>query len=361
MNIKNTYLFLLFIVLFSCEKEIEVNIEGSEQKIVVEGHIQPNYPIIVSLTKSKGYFEPYTSNELTEINVTDAIVSVTRVSDQVTRQLQFFAFDEESGFGIYTDLDLGNPFMFDQSFAIFGERYKLEIIHEEDTITSVTSIPFAESISEPLLDSIWFVEDENSPFYGDFHMWLNDPDTMGNNYLIESKRIAHWEGGQFSPDIEFVPALWAPIRPDMNGVNGQSFETFFERGEGTSFFSEDSTDGGTHGMGKREDFGNFKSSHFTVNQQNDTIWHKTDTVLIRISMLDKNSYEFWKTVELQESMNGNPFGEPQNLKHNIDGGYGIWEGKGALYYKVYAEKGITFIETYSPPLFDMNSEILEWY
>ena len=72
------------------------------------------------------------------------------------------------------------------------------------------------------------------------------------------------------------------------------------------------------------------------------------TVLFRFSQLDKVSFEFWRTIIAQEMMNNNPFAEPLNLKSNISGGLGIFEGKASVYYKLIAREDTTFTERVYP-------------
>ena len=102
------------------------------------------------------------------------------------------------------------------------------------------------------------------------------------------------------------------------------------------------------GIKRNGDFGNFQAS------QKDTaeIWQLADTVIIRFSQINEASFVFWRDTEYQEQTNGNPFAEPINLSHNINGGFGIWEGKGAIYFKVIAQKDTTFTERYFPDIFE---------
>ena len=58
---------------------------------------------------------------------------------------------------------------------------------KEIPLAATTPIPHATP-----LDSIWFVPDERYPEYGDFYIWYDDPDTMGNNVMFEHKRLAHF-------------------------------------------------------------------------------------------------------------------------------------------------------------------------
>jgi len=340
MKTKTLSLFIISLLIFSCTKEINIDLEFGKEQVVVEGMIHPNYPVLLSLSKTQGYFKEFSENELMEIGITDANVKVIRNSDKEEITLNFEEITLNFlPLGIYTDYSSFNP-----DFARFGESYKLQIIWNNDTITANTTIPFVENENINMIDSVWFIEDKHFPGYGDFYFYYNDPDTMGNNIMLESKRIAHWENGKFSPDFKFVKALWGSVRNDFEGLNGISFESMFERGESNLLSMNHIYEE------KDPNHGNFKAHHFEINEENDTVWHKADTVIIRFSQLDKASFEFWRSIEIQNGMNNNPFGEPQNLKSNIKGGIGIWEGKGCVYFKVVAQKDTIFKTRYEPKI-----------
>ena len=67
-----------------------------------------------------------------------------------------------------------------------------------------------------------------------------------------------------------------------------------------------------------------------------------DTVLVRISQIDIQSYNFWRSFDYQQQGNGNPFAEPLNLQTNINGGFGIWYGKSSTYFKAIAKEGLVY-------------------
>ena len=340
MNTKYLFIFICSLFLFSCEEEITLEIPHNKAKVVVEGYIQPHYPIVIQLTSSKGYFDEITENELMNVFLSDVTnIKVIRNSDQLTVDLSFIPLDSLGNIGIYSDLESFNP-----EFAQFGESYSLEIVYNGDTITANTNIPFIETAAEPIVDSIWFVETENSPGYGNFHMMYNDADTMGNNIMIESKRIYHYDYDleKNTPDIKFVKALWGAVRNDFEGFNGvKHFETYFERGEDAVF-------GDTGGRKMNDEFANFNMSQ--LDSLGNTI--PADVVLIRLSQIDAASFNFWRSTEFQEQMNGNPFGEPMNLQSNIKNGLGIWEGKGAIYIKAIAQEDTSFTIRHTPEIFE---------
>ena len=53
---KNKLTYILIIILFSCEKEIQLDIPNSGKDIVVQAMIQEGYHPIVQLTWSDSYF-----------------------------------------------------------------------------------------------------------------------------------------------------------------------------------------------------------------------------------------------------------------------------------------------------------------
>ena len=69
-----------------------------------------------------------------------------------------------------------------------------------------------------------------------------------------------------------------------------------------------------------------------------------DTVLVRLSQVDYNSYLFWRSVEYQASSNGNPFAEPINLQSNLSNGYGVFYGQAAVYYKPLLRKTLHILK-----------------
>ena len=100
------------------------------------------------------------------------------------------------------------------------------------------------------MDSLWFEVDENAdrPNLGNFWFHYSDPDTLGNTIMIEHKRVFHtketlWGSNPSNPnitpnsitvkDIEdplFIKSLWGFVRNDFEGLNGTSFDTYFQRG-----------------------------------------------------------------------------------------------------------------------------------
>ena len=339
---KIIYIFFLFIF-FACEKEIQLDIPSAGKEIVVQAMIQEGYPPLVQLTWSDSYFATIDSNSYNEMFISGAkiiIYNQDRTDSVILAEIDALI----QGFppGIYTDSNINfnanPPFSNFNDFCKEGSSYHLKVIVENDTLTATTSIPNATP-----LDSIWFVPDERYPEYGDFYIWYDDPDTMGNNVMFEHKRLAHFslkKKVSRSDDV-FIKAFGA-VRNDIEGLNGEAFVSFFERGRSSNFTTTGFTD-------HKASFANFQSAYY-----NDTVGEVfADTVLFRFSQLDKASFEFWRSVIAQDLMNGNPFAEPMNLKSNINGGLGVFEGKAAVYYKLIAREDTTFTQRIYPKVFEI--------
>ena len=331
---KIIYIFFLFIF-FACEKEIQLDIPSAGKEIVVQAMIQEGYPPVVQLTWSDSYFATIDSNSYNNMFVKGAEVTIynqDRTDSVILAEIDLL--NTKYSTVIYTDSNINfnanPPFSNFNDFCKEGSSYHLKVIFENDTLTATTSIPNATP-----LDSIWFVPDEIYPEYGDFYIWYDDPDTMGNNVMFEHKRLAHFslkKKVSRSDDV-FIKAFGA-VRNDIEGLNGEAFVSFFERGRSSNFTTTGFTD-------HKASFANFQSAYY-----NDTVGEVfADTVLFRFSQLDKASFEFWRSVIAQDLMNGNPFAEPINLKSNINGGLGVFEGKAAVYYKLIAREDTIFTDS----------------
>jgi hypothetical protein len=210
------------------------------------------------------------------------------------------------------------------------------------------------------MDSLWFEIDELAPRpnLGNFWFHYSDPDTLGNTIMIEHKRLAHTKEvfwGDNPPvgtapnsftvkqtsDPLFAKALWGFVRNDFEGLNGTSFDTYFQRGNLSSTLTATFDEV----IFEQEEEGYFKSGQ-TLPEHDKTVY--PDTVLVRMSQIDNNSYLFWRSVDYQANSNGNPFAEPINLQSNVSNGYGVFYGQAAVYYKLIAIEDTTYMERYYP-------------
>lgn len=370
------YTIALITLFSSCEKffefEQEVNFSqgNTQDNYVIQAVMQTGYPAYAFVTKSEPYFSPVSDNTLNNIFVTDAKINITDNEGNSVELINInnipsFGLEEIDGPldsiaqlfpGFYIewpfDVVLPPPY---NTIAKNGQQFQLTTVINLDTFTAVTTIP-----QEHLMDSLWFELDEFAPRPNLGNIWFHydDPDTLGNTIMIEHKRLAHtkevfWddnppngtEPNSFSvkqvADPLFAKALWGFVRNDFEGLNGTSFDTYFQRGTISPLFNSSFDEV----IFEQEENGYFKSGQSLEGHEQDVF---PDTVLVRMSQIDNNSYLFWRSVDFQASSNGNPFAEPINLQSNIKNGYGVFYGQAAVYYKIIAIEDTTYFERYYP-------------
>jgi hypothetical protein len=336
------YFLILSCILISCQEEITLDLPQAEDKLVVEGSIEPGFPAYVILTKNQRYFESIDINTYNSLFVDDAIVKVWAYNDYGTKDSVMLEqlpppFDS---IPIYTDVNLiNNPGL--EMLGEVGKTYYLEIQWNNQIITAETTIP-----TPTPLDCLWVEQSETADkdFKCDIRAVYSDDANIQNNILIRSKRIEHWKRDTISGEIknENDPQLLLiDAGPDVL-LNGESFETYFPR---PNNYGESGFPSGSYNTDHYKTFNN--------NGTEDTVFLPHDIVLIKFCQIDEPSLKFWRVVVRQFATNGNPFAEPINLVSNINNGLGAWTGYGAVYYKVPIIKDTTIFEEYPPEIIDI--------
>lgn len=303
---------LMTVLLTACEKDITVDLPTTEPRLVVEGTIETGQPPFIILTRTQSYFAPTSVQSLSDIYVTDGVMTIfdgvtTHTLDKLCsgslteEQLQLAA--EATGIDInllrqvnicaWTKLDgtlLGEV----------GRTYRLDIQADGKSISSTTTIP-----SVIALDSLWFKLAEQDP--GDDSLgliWarLADPDTLGNAYRWFAKRLNAGPDGQ-PKDDPFIAPLFSVFEDKF--VNGLTFDFNFVRGS-QAFSSADDDNNAESGLFKRG-----------------------DTVAVKFVSLGNKEFEFYNSFANNVASAGDLFSNPANAVGNIEGGLGIWAGYAA--------------------------------
>lgn len=304
------FLVIALLTTVSCEKEIKVNVAAPANALVVEGHIENGLPPYVLLTKNSGFFGNININDISQYFISGAQITVSTDNDSVHlmeynsvvfRSLpdsvaialaaQFgITISSASEFPAITIYTVGPG---DSLFVgQIGKRYDLRIEVNGKTITSTTTIP------EPVFfDSLWIVPHPN-PLYADsffmLHGRLQDPPAPGNFYRYFT-RVDN-DAWLISDQSVFDDAF----------INGKKFDIFLPKGHPIGF--ADTRDFNTAGY-----------------------WNIGDTVCtVKLCMIDKAHYEFWRTLEAERNSQGNPFGSFVYVKSNVNGALGIWGGYGSI-------------------------------
>lgn len=295
---------LLVFGLFSCEKDIDIELPEVERKLVVEGSIEPFQPPFVLLTKTEGYFAPVDINSLKNSFIHNAVITVSNGTNSVqlteicTEQLDSSLLPAVAlligasllevktfGFCLYTTLD---PTIFGE----VGKTYSLTVQAEGETLTASTTIP-----APVPMDSYWYKDQPGFDDYGYLWFRLNDPEPLGTAYRIYTQRLGK--------DDRFLPANGSVFDDDF--FNGLEFEGFIFRGHKINSQQPQDIDG-------TRDY--FKQG---------------DTIAIKFCTIDQPHFQFWQSFEVAAFNSANPFAAPSTIKTNIEGGLGVWGGYSPSY------------------------------
>lgn len=290
MKLRFVY-FLALIAFASCEKEVNIKLNGGAPKVVVDGFIETGLPPVVVLTNSFSYFSKIDLNTLEDAFIHDAHITVSNGLQEVT--LKEYALD--------TGINSNNYYFYsvdtaDLSALLFQGQpemfYTLRVTTNGKTYESTTKIPAVKP-----LDSIWYeappVPVAEAPGAVNVFVRYSDPDTTGNKIRYFTSR----NGSLFLPPFNSVY--------DDDVINGTSF-----------------TIGMVPGAVRTKEI-NFDSlTHF----------FRGDSVVVKWAAIDKASFDFWSTMEFSVATVGNPFSSPVTVTSNIKGGaLGVWCGYGTSY------------------------------
>lgn len=303
-------------ILYSCTKEIVIDLPEYSPKLVVEGRIEPGAPPVVFLTKSNDIYASTNVNDILGSFVHGADVKVFDGSD--TFQLQelcsqdlppdlkplvadFLGLEEsqldEVDICAYTSLD-------PNSFGMVGGTYELFIQSEGESYNSLTNI----NPPNPL-DTLYFKKNtEGETDRGYIYAKCTDPPGTGNAYRWQSMRI-------------------------NNSTNGATANTNFQTPLNSAF-----DDAFVEGIQFDFQFNDPSSFGEEVPDELKGFFSVGDTVIIRFSTIDHDVYTFLRQKDNQIQNGGSPFASPSPIPSNITGGaLGVWAGYGVWEDTVFCE------------------------
>lgn len=289
-----TLLFMVWIIP-ACEVEFIPRDINLSPELVVEGYVEAGpeaLPAYVILTRSKPFFSELSLQELDDLFVRNATVTVN--DGQQTTTLSELCFNDlpsdlrqvaAERLGLNPDSVLINFCVYvDLSSQINpepGKSYHLKIIAGDERIEATTTIP--EFIP---LDSLWWREAPGEPI-----------DT-----LLQLMARIHDPAGQKNFYRYFCRINEGPFATPFSSVNddilidGKSFDfrLIRPRKEGEEF--DQST------------FGLFRTG---------------DSITIKWTSIDEAHFNFWNTFEFNKGNQG-PFSSYTTIDTNIEGGLGVW-------------------------------------
>jgi Domain of unknown function (DUF4249) len=268
-------LFFFIIFLVSCEKNIDIKLDETKPKLVVDGSIENDRPPFIVLSKSLDYF-----GELSPAQLEASFVHKAKIT--ITVGTRVYSLREDSS-------SLGNGFQYffyttdvsDPVNALLGQlntSYSLKIVSSGATYTSTTQIP---EITRRI-DSLW-----------------SEPVSGFEDTTLARLMIRATDRPGFGDYIRyFTKANTDLFYPGYNSV-----------------FDDQVIDGKTYTI--QVDRGLNKNLN---NKDEDIYFHKGDIVTLKLCNIDRNTFNFWRTFEFNFQGIGNPFSSPTIVTSNISNG-----------------------------------------
>ena len=272
---------LLLLLGSACEEKLDLSIEDYEPKLVVDGSIEEGQFPVVVLTKSAAYFSTVDSTALRELVMSRAKVSVTDGETEEVLTLR----RNENYFPpyIYQGTELRGE---------AGKTYYLTVELEGKKYEATTTIPPAVQ-----LDSLWFVPSPDKEDRGLLYGRFQDKAETEDYYRVFTQRP--------ESDELFIPVYLSAMGDQY--FNGESFTFSILRG-----------------------------AESLSDVQDDIYFSSGELVLVKVCTIDRAHFDFWRTLERELYVTGNPFSSSGNeVLSNISGGaLGVWGGYNSTIYSI---------------------------
>lgn len=257
--------FFLLCSLASCEKNIDIKLDESTPKLVVDGSIENDRPPFLVLSTSLDYFGKLSAELLNKSFVHNAKVTISDGVKNYTLREDSLLLGSGYLFYFYTT-DLNDPANY--LAGKLKTSYDLSIISDGVTYTSTTTIPD----TTRRIDSLW-----------------SEPVSGFEDTLLARMVIRATDRPGLGDYIRyFTKANTDPFYPGFNSV-----------------FDDQVIDGKTYtiqvdrGVNKNVD-----------SEEEDVFFHKGDIATLKLCNIDRNTFNFWRTFEFNFQSVGNPFQVP---------------------------------------------------
>lgn len=306
------YLIIILALCFSiasCSKEVFLDIPPFQEKIVVDGRVETGLPPIVILTKTQDLYGSTDFGAISGAFVNNAIITVSDgTSSVVLTEIcansidpaflpvisEILGIDAQAlgalNFCAYVGLDENQiPVLLGE----VGKTYTLNIELDDQTFTSQTSLnPI------PVVDSLYFKIEPSFTEHGYGWCVLNDNPSTYNGYFFQMRRI-------------------------HQNSQGEPADAFFQTSTSSAF-----DDTFFNGLTFKFNFSNIGSRRDDETPDEFRGYFRTnDTVVIKFSSLDYNTFKFHELKFIQMSSGASPFASPTYIPTNIEGGaIGCWAG-----------------------------------
>lgn len=285
--LKSLFAITIVGMLSGCEKAVDFNLRSNAPKLVVEAVIEADEAPHVVLTTSFDYFSTISPDLLSKSFVHNAQIEISNGTK--THRLKEYEVPVGLGYSLfYYSTDSSNL-----ASAFVGEldtHYSLNITTTDAEYNAKTSIPHPSKV----IDSVWWKPAPHSNDTGRVLIMVKATDPPGyGDYVRYYTKIDD-----------------APFFPGLNSV----FDDYF-------------VDGTTYELQVEPGF-----DRNLERTESDLFFHRGDSVTLKLSNIDRSTYDFWRTMEYSYSSIGNPFATPVKVLGNIsNGALGYFGGYASQY------------------------------
>ena len=274
MHTRNIIFFFL-VFLISCEKDIDLKLDETPPRLVVDASIENDRPPRIVLSTSLDYFGELSPAQLSASFVHNAEITITVGSK--THRMKEDSTGTGTGFLIYYyTSDINDPLNY--LVGKLETTYDMTIVSNGITYKSRKTIP---AITRKI-DSLW-----------------TEPVSSPDDSLLVRMMIKATDRPGLGDYVRYYTKVnTEPLFPGYNSV-----------------FDDQVIDGKTYtiqvdrGLNKNEDI-----------EDEDIYFHKGDIAIFKLCNIDRNTFEFWRTFEFNFQGIGNPFSSPTKVTGNISNG-----------------------------------------
>jgi hypothetical protein len=306
---KNWFIFLI-IALFSCTKEVKIDIPGYQNQLVVDGIIETGGHPIVILSQSANIYEESDLAAYISRFVYDANLSVIHGNDTfplILYTIPELPIDSQKKVAEMLRLDWNEVLLLpikvyssNDLIAEANQSYTLNISHQGKSYQGTTYLP-----PPTPLDSLYWKSEPGTSDYGYSWAKLSDPAQQFDGYKWEVKRT--------------------------NLFNGEPIDDIYKRGFG-GFFSDEFFNGKTIEFSYENPLKRKDTTHLKEFKR---YYRRGDSVVVKFSKMDQNVYSFYDKKYAQLNSASSPFSTPVNVPTNIPGLLGVWAGFSPCYDTLY--------------------------
>lgn len=281
------------VILIACEKEVDLDLDQTESKLVVNALFNTDSLWKIELSKSKFVLD---TSDLQV--VTDAIVFIE--DEEENRVLL-----SHRGDGIYQNSS--------QSPEV-GKTYQLEVVHVElEDVTATSSLPANIDILDLKFGNEVLVNEETST---ELLITFNDDPTTDDHYMVQIN--SDFWNYTYNKDWEIIDSslIQYPIYFNSNNSSVSSSAGGGKGPEGQSAlsFSDDLFNGETFTL-------DVLVNSFYINP----LFGGTQ-LYVSISRISEEYYNYQTSYQRYLQSQGNPFAQPVQVYTNIEHGLGVFAG-----------------------------------